>query len=136
MIHTKPLSDCSAKELILKLCEISVLPETIDTLNKTGELKNQLALTLEKESGMYDLKQTQLNLRRESKGEKGKQWMALSAKLINNVEAKAMETEYSFAYWVNYGDGNTYGWFTVELIKQWLTTADLKLHTLGGKKER
>jgi hypothetical protein len=59
--------------------------------------------------------------------------MALSPKWIDNDEIKKkVNTEFEIRYWVNYGDDDVYGWFTVEQIKQWLTTPDLKLRSLGG----
>ena len=63
--------------------------------------------------------------------------MALSPKWINyqneNPDAKeSNKTKYDIAYWVNYGDDEVYGWFSVEQIKQWLETPGLKLSTLGG----
>lgn len=70
---------------------------------------------------------------------KHKYWMALSPRWINyqneNPQAKVKaNTEYDIQYWVNYGDNETYGWFTVEQIKQWLETPELRLKTLGGNK--
>jgi hypothetical protein len=70
---------------------------------------------------------------------KHKYWMALSPSWINykneNPEAKTNnKTEYDIKYWVNYGDDETYGWFTVEQIKQWLETPELKLSSFGGNK--
>jgi hypothetical protein len=70
---------------------------------------------------------------------KHKYWMALSPNWINykneNPEAKKKSnTEYDIKYWVNYGDDETYGWFTVEQIKQWLETPELKLSSFGGNK--
>jgi hypothetical protein len=72
---------------------------------------------------------------------KHKYWMALSPRWINynneNPETKKKDnTEYDIAYWVNYGDNETYGWFTVEQIKQWLENQDVKLASLGGTKSR
>jgi len=86
----------------------------------------------EKEIGLADLKRYQQELYRESNGTKGKYWMELSPKWI--LEPKDLDTNYEIGYWVNYGDDNTYGFFTVEKIIKWLTT-DIKLHELGGTKE-
>lgn len=63
---------------------------------------------------------------------KHKYWMALSPRWINykneDPESKInSNTEYDIMYWVNYGDDETYGWFTVEQIKKWLETPGLKL---------
>ncbi len=63
--------------------------------------------------------------------------MALSPRWIDVAgEVKKIKTEYEIAYWVNYGDDNTYGWFSVEQIIEWLTTPNLQLSELGGTKER
>lgn len=66
---------------------------------------------------------------------KHKYWMACSPSWINykneNPEAKEKNnTEYDIKYWVNYGDNDVYGWFTVEQIKTWLETPNLKLKDL------
>jgi len=67
---------------------------------------------------------------------KHKYWMALSPKWINyknecpeNKEKN--KTEYDIKYWVNYGDNETYGWFTVEQIKKWLENPKVRLKTLN-----
>ena len=67
---------------------------------------------------------------------KHKYWMALSPSWINyknqTPETKEKkETEYDIVYWVNYGDDETYGWFTVEQIKQWLENPKLKLKSFN-----
>ncbi len=72
---------------------------------------------------------------------KHKYWMALSPSWINykneNPDVKKRyNTEYNIKYWVNYGDDETYGWFTVEQIKQWLENQNVKLCSLGGTKSR
>lgn len=86
--------------------------------------------------GLWKLKEEQLQLRRQTNGTKGKYWMALSPKWIDEDRKKTTKTEYEIGYWVNYGDNNTYGWFTVEQIIKWLTTPELQLSELGGTKER
>lgn len=63
---------------------------------------------------------------------KHKYWMACSPNWINykneNPEAREKNnTQYDIMYWVNYGDNDVYGWFTVEQIIQWLETPHLKL---------
>ena len=87
----------------------------------------------ENKIGMTKLKDAHLQLRRETGGKKGKYWMALSPKWITGHK---MDTKYLIAYWVNYGDDEVYGWFTVEQIRQWLETPNLKLYELGGTRER
>jgi len=90
----------------------------------------------EMQIGLWKLKGEQLQLRRQTNGTKGKYWMALSPKWIDDNKKEATKTEYEISYWVNYGDNNTYGWFTVEQIIKWLTTPELQLSELGGTKER
>lgn len=86
--------------------------------------------------GLAKLKEEQRTIYRNSNGKKGKYWMALSPKWIDEERKQQVKTEFEIMYWVNYGDDETYGWFTVEQIKKWLTTPDLKLHTLSGTRER
>lgn len=66
-----------------------------------------------------------------------KSWMSCSPRWMDEHKESHLKekTEYKICYWVNYGDRTTYGWFTVEQIRKWLTTPDLLLHTLGGRKE-
>lgn len=78
--------------------------------------------------GLFKLKEEQRRLN-------AKQWLALSPKWIDKETKIKAKTKYEIKYWVNYGDGDTYGWFTVEQIIEWLKTPNLKLHTLGGTKE-
>jgi hypothetical protein len=83
--------------------------------------------------GLHKIKEKQRSIYINSNRTKGKYWMALSPKWISNNEIKKkLNTEFEIRYWVNYGDNDVYGWFTVEQIKQWLTTPDLKLRSLGG----
>lgn len=77
--------------------------------------------------GLKKLKDEQLAIRRNSNGNEGKYWMALSPKWIDSDRKAKNNTDFEIMYWVNYGDDKTYGWFTVEQIKEWLTTSDLKL---------
>jgi hypothetical protein len=63
---------------------------------------------------------------------KHKYWMALSPRWMNykneNPEHNEKNnTKFDIMYWVNYGDNETYGWFTVEQIKEWLETPSLRL---------
>lgn len=73
-------------------------------------------------------------LRWQSGGKKGKVWLALSP--YRKEEKHNLETKYDIVYWVNYGDDETFGWFSVESIIEWLTTPDLLLYKLGGTRER
>ncbi len=101
------------------------------------EKNDENLVKYEKQIGVWKLKEEQLLLRRNSKGKLGKYWMALSPRWIDVAgEVKKIKTEYEIAYWVNYGDDNTYGWFSVEQIIEWLTTPNLQLSELGGTKER
>jgi hypothetical protein len=90
----------------------------------------------EKQIGLYDMKNEQLNLWYKTKGKNGKYWLACSPKLIDKERKDNFETAYKIYYWVNYGDDETYGAFTVEQIIKWLTTPNLKLCTLGGTNEK
>ena len=63
---------------------------------------------------------------------KHKYWMALSPRWTNykNEDPESLarnNTKFDIMYWVNYGDNETYGWFTVEQIKEWLETPSLRL---------
>jgi len=83
--------------------------------------------------GMSKQKSYQRTLHQKSGGKEGRKWMALSPKWIDGHK---LETEFEIAYWVNYGDDNTYGWFSVEQIQQWFANPGIQLHELGGRKER
>lgn len=109
----------------------SVPVTDVDSLNFKKTEDN--LLKYETIIGMKKEKDHQRALYRSSGGKKGKQWMALSPKWIGGME---IDTKYQIAYWVNYGDGDTYGWFTVEQIREWLNDPELQLHQLGGTKER
>lgn len=65
----------------------------------------------------------------------GKYWLACSPEFKTENSLITDHTKYKVHYWVNYGDSDTYGWFTVEQIIKWLTEPETKLHTLGGRKE-
>jgi hypothetical protein len=87
--------------------------------------------------GLYKLKEEQLTIRRNSNGKKGKYWMALSPQWIGDDETKKkLKTAFEIMYWVNYGDNDTYGWFSVEQIKEWLTTPNLKISSFSGTVEK
>lgn len=83
--------------------------------------------------GMKRLKEEQRVLYRNTNGEKGRYWVACSPKWI---KGKKENTKFEIRYWVNYGDNMTYGWFTVEQIKEWFSNPKIYLHELGGTKER
>lgn len=85
--------------------------------------------------GMSKRKVEQVTLRQNTKGEKGRYWMALSPRWIENEETRK-KTKYEIWYWVNYGDDMTYGAFTVEQIMEWFDNPKIFLHELGGTKER
>ena len=60
---------------------------------------------------------------------RGKKYMACSAKYyeLDSNRFEKGETKYPFYYWLNYGDGTTYGAFTVEEIQRWLSEDHLLL---------
>ena len=85
--------------------------------------------------GMTSLKEEQERLFRHSSGEKGRYWMALSPRWSNNDIDDISETCYHIRYWVNYGDNETYGLFTVEQIHEWFKDSSKKLCDIGVTKE-
>lgn len=99
-------------------------------------IKNDETLKLyEHQIGMSHAIEHQLRIRRNTGGASGKKWSALSPKWIEGRDKFKEKTDYLIYYWVNYGDGITYGRFTVEQIYKWLTTKELKLIQLGGTNE-
>lgn len=85
--------------------------------------------------GMKKLIQEQQELYRNSANHsKGRYWLSLTPARIQNHLVK--KTKYKIMYWVNYGDNDTYGWFTVENIMEWFNNPNIKLHQLGGTKEK
>lgn len=117
----------------LSVCIASKLPkEALEEMYQVDKSAKDL-IKYEEKIGMTKLKK--------KAKEKGKYWTALSPKWIcyeDSIERKelkkARDTNFDIMYWVNYGDNETYGWFSVEKIKQWLSTSDLKLITIGGSK--
>jgi len=106
----------------------------VDDFASLNFVKNEANLErYEASIGMQKLKEEQRTLHRNTEGKQGRYWMALSPKWN---EGQKPESEYKIAYWVNYGDNQTYGWFSVEDIKRWFANPELKLHELGGTKER
>ncbi len=80
---------------------------------------------------------TELKSRRRKewlKNKEGKWWLACSPEWV--YKDTNLITDYKICYWVNYGDDNTYGRFSVEQILFWLNNKNVQLHTLGGTKER
>lgn len=68
----------------------------------------------------------------ENKAKRGKAgfkyYMACSPEWVDYDDAEQRElrktknkTKFDIMYWVNYADDETYGWFTVEEIREWLT---------------
>lgn len=107
--------------------------ESIDLMayvdNKSLDL-----VTYEKEIGIAELKETKYKSKYSNDFDetKDKYWMALSPRWINYKnespsDKEKSKTKFDIMYWVNYGDDETYGWFTVEQIKEWLETPTLKL---------
>lgn len=122
-----------------KMLEPQQLLNKDDVSRRSEQLERtpQNAQKYEAQIGLAKLKEEQRNIYRNSNGKKGKYWMALSPKWIDSDEwKKKLGTEFEIAYWVNYGDDDVYGWFSVEQIKQWLSNPDLKLKTLGGTGSR
>lgn len=124
-------------EAIKNLTEQAIIdcipPDEFDSMNYAKNDEN--LAKYESHIGMTRLKNEQRTLYRNTNGKKGRYWLACSPRWIDSDEVKK-ETEYKIGYWVNYGDDNTYGWFTVEEIKQWFENPEIYLHEIGGTKER
>lgn len=91
-------------------------------------------LKAEIQAGTYYAKLALNRLHIESKGEQGKSYMACSPKKYESNDKRRENTKYDFYYWLNYGDGTTYGAFTVEQVYEWLHN-DVLLADLGGTSE-
>lgn len=121
---------------ILELTEeniVASIPLTdFESLN--FEHTNENLLKYETMIGMTKEKDYQRTLYKKSKGKTGRYWMACSPKWINTHDTS--NTSFKITYWVNYGDDETYGSFTVEQIKEWFNNPDIKLYQLGGTRER
>lgn len=130
-------SKLSINDAIKNLSEEAIVSCITDSDSLNFERNEENLEKYETKIGMSRIKEEQKTIRRNSNGSKGKYWMALSPKWIDNENwKKRLKTKFEIAYWVNYGDDEVYGWFSVEQIKKWLTTPDLKLHTLGGTRSR
>lgn len=127
----------SVSEAISNLSEDAVVGCISDIASLNFDKNTENLGKYEMQIGMSKIKEEQRTIYRNSNGTKGKYWMALSPKWINNDDwKKKLKTKFDIAYWVNYGDDEVYGWFSVEQIKEWLTTPTLKLSTLGGTNSR
>jgi hypothetical protein len=89
----------------------------------------------EERIGIKKLIDKHLSRRRNSRGKEGKKWLALSPHWIES-NTEDVKHKYQIKYWVNYGDDETFGWFTVEAIMKWLSDDNLKLSSLGGTVEK
>ena len=106
--------------------------DDLDSLN--FEQNEENLLKYEAAIGMTKRKEEQQTLYLNTNGKKGRYWMACSPKWIE--EFTRLRTKYKIAYWVNYGDDMTYGWFTVEQIQKWFDNPKIFLHEIGGTKAR
>jgi hypothetical protein len=123
----------SIDEAVLNLSESNIVNCITDATSFNFEKTTENLSKYEMKIGLGKLKEEQQTIYRNSNGTRGKYWMALSPKWIDSDKLKEqLKTEFDIAYWVNYGDDDVYGWFSVEQIRQWLSTPDLKLKTLGG----
>lgn len=130
------LSQSSIQNAISDLSEQSIVncndyPTSLNYSRTSENLEKY-----EVQIGLAKLKEEQRTIYSNSNGSKGKSWMALSPKWIDPERKDAIKTDFEIMYWVNYGDDDVYGWFTVEQIKEWLSTPKLKLCTLGGTKSK
>lgn len=123
-------------EAIKNLSEQSIIDNIKpDDFNSLNYIRNQENLfKYEISIGMKNRKIEQKALYINTKGEKGRYWLACSPRWIEENELKR-DTEYKIAYWINYGDNSTYGWFTVEEVQQWFDYHDILLYQIGGTKE-
>lgn len=123
----------SSSTNVLEVCKVISEEKILEAnpTNKNFELEQtqENLYAYERQIGLFDLKSEQLELRRKTNGKEGKYWMALSPRWITEFSKK---TDYKIFYWVNYGDDEVFGAFTVEQIIQWLSNPDLKLSSLGG----
>lgn len=121
----------------LSLVIIDRLPkDAIDNLYQVDKKAEDL-VKYENKIGMTKLKEKE-------RGRSGNEnyYMACSAKWIDyenekNREARKvnLKTKYDIQYWVNYSDDDdNYGWYTVEEIRQWLSTPGLKLKQIRDGK--
>lgn len=85
-------------------------------------------------AGTYYAKLALNRLHIKSKGEQGKSYMACSPKKYEANDKRRRNSKYDFYYWLNYGDGTTYGAFTVEQVYEWLHN-DILLADMGGSSE-
>jgi hypothetical protein len=123
------LSQENIYDAIKNLSEESITSLIEDTESLNFEKSESNLVKYEMAIGMTKIKEQQTTIYRNSNGSKGKTWLALSPKWINGEEHKKnLKTIFDICYWVNYGDNeDTYGWFSVEQIKEWLMTPELKL---------
>lgn len=117
----------------------SRIPEPIVT-NFFYEDKKDLDLyDYEHKIGLTKLKEDAQEKYSEGDHDNGKTWMALSPRWVNynneDPEAIKGKTEYNIMYWANYPDGDDsgYGWYTVEQVKEWLTTPGVTLRSVKEK---
>ena len=113
----------------LSLLIVSKLPEDI---KQSIYMVDKEAFDLKEycdKIGMTEL----LSGRREYKAPKyflvcSPRWIDYTDHVYRDEYKKKMNTEYDIMYWVNYSDDDdNYGWYTVEDIKRWQTTPDLRL---------
>ncbi|WP_415912357.1 hypothetical protein [Neptuniibacter sp. QD37_11] len=123
----KALSELSEKAVVDAQPESAFNPLTCAQTDKN-------LAKYEAHIGMLNIKTRQRELYRKTEGKEGRYWMALSPRWIPD-DATVEGTEYRIGYWVNYGDNNTYGNFTVEQIQLWFENPEIQLHQLGGTKE-
>lgn len=134
-IRTYLKSQPSIGDAIKNLSEQAIvdLIEDFDSLNFQKD--EDTLIKYEAKIGLHRLKEEQITIYSNSHGKKGKYWMALSPKWADAQHKSKLKTEFEIAYWVNYGDDETYGWFSVEEIKKWLTNPDLKLSTIVSQRK-
>ena len=121
------LSQKSLTLAIENLSERSITDSITDMLSLNYARNDDNLKKYEMKIGLYKLKEEQRTIYSNSNGKKGKYWLACSPIWIDEKMKERLKTGFEIGYWLNYGDNETYGWFSVEEIKQWLTTPELKL---------
>ena len=122
-----------AKDVIKHLSEESIVRAIpigdIDSLNFEKTKEN--LIKYEEFIGMTKEKAKMRQLYHKTNGDRGRYWLALSPEW-NELK----NSDFKISYWVNYGDNETYGRFTVEQIREWFNNPKIKLYQIGGVRER
>lgn len=116
----------------LTLAVLDRLPVEVTDMMYAADKEHYDLKDYEKKIGMVKLKEKVLKQRRERGGNMYKDlhyYMACSPRWIDYEDKEEREkqkkekgTKYDIMYWINYADDDDIaGWYTVEVIKKWLT---------------